>query len=106
MFVFVLNRHSIPLMPCWPAKARKLLQDEKAQVVRRNLVKTTKGIGFVQGKRSSGQFALMDLFGIVVSAAVNIKKGCVRLATRTSTLIYGGRTFLPAVYGGENCAEI
>ena len=35
MFVFVLNRHKQPLMPCSPAKARRLLWDGKAKVVRR-----------------------------------------------------------------------
>lgn len=35
MFVFVLNKHSEPLMPTNPAKARKLLKHGKAKVVRR-----------------------------------------------------------------------
>ncbi|MEM1007797.1 MAG: RNA-guided endonuclease IscB [Myxococcota bacterium] len=35
MFVYVLNRHTKPLMPCSPGKARKLLQQGKAKVVSR-----------------------------------------------------------------------
>jgi hypothetical protein len=35
MFVFVQNQHGVPLMPCSPAKARRLLNDGKAKVLRR-----------------------------------------------------------------------
>jgi 5-methylcytosine-specific restriction endonuclease McrA len=35
MFVYVLNQHGEPLMPCNPAKARKLLKAGKAKVKRR-----------------------------------------------------------------------
>ena len=35
MLVFVLNRHGKPLMPCHPAKARRLLKTGKAEVVTR-----------------------------------------------------------------------
>lgn len=35
MFVYVLNMHGEPLMPCKPRKARKLLKEEKAKVVNR-----------------------------------------------------------------------
>jgi hypothetical protein len=34
MFVYVLNCHGQPLMPCQPRKARLLLQEDKAKVVR------------------------------------------------------------------------
>ena len=36
MLVYVLNRHGKPLMPCSPARARHLLKDGKAKVVRRD----------------------------------------------------------------------
>jgi len=53
-----------------------------------DLVKTGKGItGFVKGKRSSGHFALMDIFNNTVTASVNVKKDCQRLKARTTTLI-------------------
>lgn len=35
MFVYVLNKHGEPLMPCRPQKARKLLKNDKAKVVNR-----------------------------------------------------------------------
>ena len=36
MLTFVLNHRGLPLMPCSPAKARRLLKDGKAKVVRRH----------------------------------------------------------------------
>ena len=36
MYVYVINRHGEPLMPCKPQKARVLLQNGKAAVVKRN----------------------------------------------------------------------
>ena len=35
MFVYVINKHGEPLMPCKPRKARLLLRDGKAKVVKR-----------------------------------------------------------------------
>ena len=35
MLVYVINKHGKPLMPCSPAKARHLLRDGKAKVIRR-----------------------------------------------------------------------
>ena len=35
MLVYVLNRHGKPLMPCKPQKARRLLKEQKAKVVKR-----------------------------------------------------------------------
>ena len=35
MIVYVLNKHGKPLMPCKPSKARKLLRDKKAKVIKR-----------------------------------------------------------------------
>ena len=60
-----------------------------------DLVKTSKGIGFVKGKRSSGYFALMDIFNNPVTASVNIKKNCHRLTARTTTLIERRAAILP-----------
>ena len=36
MYVYVINKHDEPLMPCKPQKARVLLQNGKATVVKRN----------------------------------------------------------------------
>jgi hypothetical protein len=35
MFVYVINKHGKPLMPCKPQKARKLLIEKKAKIVKR-----------------------------------------------------------------------
>lgn len=50
-------------------------------------IQTPKGTGFVKGKRSTGFFAISDLEGNVISPSVNVKKDCVRLRARTTTLI-------------------
>ena len=34
MFVYILNSHGVPLMPCQPRKARLLLKEGKAKVVK------------------------------------------------------------------------
>ena len=53
-------------------------------------VQTPKGIGFVKGKRSTGFFAISDLDGKVINPSVNVKKDCIRLSARTTTLIERG----------------
>jgi len=50
-------------------------------------ISTDKGVGFVKGKRSTGHFAISDIFGNKISDSVNIKKNCKRLVARTTTLI-------------------
>ena len=35
MQIYVLNKHGQPLMPCSPAKARRLLEAGKAKVIKR-----------------------------------------------------------------------
>lgn len=50
-------------------------------------IQTPKGIGFVKGKRSTGFFTISDLEGNVISPSVNVKKECIRLQSRTTTLI-------------------
>jgi hypothetical protein len=50
-------------------------------------IQTPKGFGFVKGKRSSGFFAISDLDGRLINPSVNVKKDCIRLKARTTTLI-------------------
>ena len=50
-------------------------------------VKTSKGTGFIKGKRSTGYFALMDINGIKITDSVNVKKDSKRLSARKSVLI-------------------
>jgi 5-methylcytosine-specific restriction endonuclease McrA len=50
-------------------------------------IKTSKGTGFVKGKRSDGRFAICDIFRNTINGHVQIKKNHIRLKARTSTLI-------------------
>lgn len=49
-----------------------------------DLVKTSRGVGFVKGKRRTGQFVFTDIVGNSFSASV--RKTFVRLAARSTTL--------------------
>jgi hypothetical protein len=49
-----------------------------------DLIETPKGIGFVKGKRSTGQFVILDLDNNAIN--VNVKNNCHRLVARTTTL--------------------
>lgn len=49
-------------------------------------IQTNKGIGFVKGKRSSGYFSIMDIFGNVIHNSVNVKKDVERLQSRKSII--------------------
>jgi 5-methylcytosine-specific restriction endonuclease McrA len=51
-----------------------------------DLVDTSKGVGFVKGKRSSGYFSIGDIHGRAFHNSVNIKAGVVRLSARNITL--------------------
>ncbi len=59
-----------------------------------DLVKTSKGFGFVKGKRSSGFFAISDINRNVISDSVNIKRNTGRIQARRSVLIWRSQ-FLP-----------
>jgi len=52
-----------------------------------DLIKTEKGVGIVKGKRSTGYFAITDIFGNKIHDSVNVKRNCERLSARMSTLI-------------------
>ena len=52
-----------------------------------DLVKTSKGSGFVKGKRASGYFSIMDVAGKTIHAGVSVKKNTIRLTARTTTLV-------------------
>ncbi|NGX27951.1 MAG: hypothetical protein K940chlam1_00123 [Candidatus Anoxychlamydiales bacterium] len=59
-----------------------------------DLVKTSKGVGFVKGKRSSGFFAISDINGTLISDSVNIKKNIGRIQARKAVLTWRSQ-FLP-----------
>lgn len=54
-----------------------------------DLINTSKGTGFVKGKRATGHFAIMDIHGQTITTSVNVKQRCQRITARTSTLTIG-----------------
>lgn len=66
-----------------------------------DLISTTRGVGFVRGKRSSGYFAISNIFGDKIHDSVNVKKSAKRLAARKTVLtIRMEQRFLPDVNDG------
>jgi 5-methylcytosine-specific restriction endonuclease McrA len=51
-----------------------------------DLIKTSKGTGFVKGKRSRGEFAISKITGESISDSVNVKKAVIRLSARKTAL--------------------
>ncbi len=71
-----------------------------------DLIETPQGIGFVKGKRSSGFFALSELDGSKIHDSVNVKKNCVRLNARRTTLIRkGAARLLPVLKDKVSAAK-
>lgn len=60
-----------------------------------DLIQTTKGVGFVKGKRSDGRFAICDIFWNTINGQVQIKHNCKRLSARTTTLVERGVVHFP-----------
>ncbi len=89
MFVYVLNCHGDPLMPCQPRKARLLLHKGKAQIVR--MVPFT--IQLLYG--SSGYFDLRSLDGTKVSASASYKR--LHVVAKASALLVERRAVFPGV---------
>ena len=67
-------------------------------------IQTTKGTGWVKGKRSTGFFAISDLEGKVINPSVNVKKYCTRVKARTTTLVERRGTFLHGASPVVSCA--
>lgn len=68
-------------------------------------IQTPKVTGFIKGKRSTGFFAISDLEGKVINPSVNVKKNCIRLKARTTTLTERRRgTFLHGASPVVSCA--
>ncbi len=55
-----------------------------------DLIKTSKGVGFVKGKRSSGFFSIGGIKGNSISPSVNVKHHVLRLVARSTTLLTAG----------------
>jgi len=50
-------------------------------------IQTSKGKGFIKGKRRDGRFSICNIFWKTISGQVQIKKFCIRLMARSTTLI-------------------
>jgi len=62
-------------------------------------------LGFIKGKRSTGNFALCDIHGLKVTDSINIKKGVKRIMARTTTLLQEGATSSPWINPGVSVAQ-
>ena len=105
MLVYVLNHMGKPLMPYFDAVSICTGDNEhiipmaevyhKRHVAKGDYQQTKDGKGFVQGKRSSGYFAIENIFGEKVHASANVKKATVRLTARTTTLTQRTEAAIP-----------
>lgn len=66
-------------------------------------IQTPKGAGWVEGKRSTGFFAI-SAHGKVINSSVNVKRDCIRLVARTTTLTERRGTFLHGASPVVSCA--
>lgn len=69
-----------------------------------DLISTVKGVGFVSGKRSSGYFAISDIFGKSISSSVNIKKSSSRIQSRKTVIMEA--QFLPGINSGVSLRDV
>lgn len=56
-----------------------------------DFIKTSKGVGFIKGKRVDGRFAICDILWNIINGQVQIKNNYKRLSARTTTLIGRGK---------------
>ncbi|HWR24801.1 MAG TPA: hypothetical protein VN278_01090, partial [Methanosarcina sp.] len=68
-----------------------------------DLIKTEHGVGIVKGKRSSGYFAITDIFGNKIHDSVKVKNGCKRLRARTTTLLEQKVVSLELTHSSPTC---
>lgn len=68
-----------------------------------DLIKTEKGTGIVKGKRSTGYFAITDIFENKRHDSVNVKRNCERLRARTTTLIEQKVVSLGLTHSSPTC---
>lgn len=70
------------------ARSEKVVTTGKLFGLRKfDLISTSKGIGFVKGKRSSGYFAISTIDGLTITDSVNVKSEVCRLSARKTVLI-------------------
>lgn len=90
MFVYVLNKHGTSLMPCKPAKAKKLLKAGKAKVVRGTpfTIKLLYGSGGYKQPITAGMDTGSKTIGTAAIANAQVfmpLNGIVSITNRTET---------------------
>ncbi len=96
MLVYIINKHGQPLMPCKPQRARKLLKEKKAKVVKRapftiQLLYGSSGykqsvtLGVDAGSKTIGLSATTDKKELF-SAEISLRNDIVRLLSDRRTL--------------------
>jgi len=89
---YVLYKKSISkgddYQQCKGIRSEKRIPTGKLFGIRKfDYIQTNKGNGFVKGKRSSGYFSIMDIFGNSIHNSVNIKKDVKRVSARKSIIM-------------------
>ena len=88
------------------ARSEKTIPTGKLYGLRKfDLVKTPRGSGFIKGKRSTGYFAITHLDGTKIHDSVNVKKNCLRIQARTTTLTQKGMRLIPGLKAEVSAAE-
>lgn len=62
-------------------------------------IKTPKVSGFIKGKRSSGYFAVSDIFGILICSNASVKHNCERIQSRKTIIMEDTAPPRPEVRG-------
>lgn len=87
---YVLYKKSISkgdYQQCKGIRSEKRIPTGKLFGIRKfDYIQTDKGSGFVKGKRSSGYFSIMDIFGNSIHNSVNIKKNVKILQSRKTII--------------------
>jgi len=84
---FDIHKISNPVVTKWGSRSEKKIPTGKLFGIRKfDCIQTNTGVGFVKGKRSSGYFSIMDIFGNIIHSSVNIKKDVKRLQARKSII--------------------
>jgi hypothetical protein len=84
-------------------RSEKIIPTGKLFGIRKfDLIKTEQGVGIVKGKRSSGYFAIADIFGNKIHDSTNVKD-CKRLRARTTTLLEQKVVSLELTHSSPTC---
>jgi hypothetical protein len=69
------------------ARSEKKIPTGKLHGLRKfDFIETPDVSGFIKGKRTSGNFSIMDIFGNTFKKNPNVKKNCRRISARCTTL--------------------